>query len=147
MVGAFFMATKRFAEYRHIGDAKIAAAYRRSFEHYTEDRLLVSMFFYAIACALFSGIFIIRYRIELILLVPVAAGFFAYYLKLGLQTDSPVQYPEKLYRELGFVRYLVLGMTLFVMLMLVQVPALYTMFNVEPARIAPLWKIGTEPQP
>src|SRR5439155_26304441 len=35
MLGAFFMATKRFAEYRHIGDARIAASYRRSFGHYT----------------------------------------------------------------------------------------------------------------
>ena len=40
MVGAFFMAMKRYAEYRHIGDPKVAAAYRRSFEYYTEERLL-----------------------------------------------------------------------------------------------------------
>ena len=144
MVGAFFMATKRFAEYRHIGDAKIAAQYRKSFAYYSEDRLLVSMFFYAIACALFSGIFIVRYHIELILLVPVAAGFFAYYLKLGLRGDSPVQNPEKLYRERGFVRYLVLSTVLFVALMFVRVPFLYKVFNVEPARIDPLWKIGSE---
>src|SRR5204863_3711874 len=31
MIGAFFMAMKRYAEYRHIGDAKVAGAYRRSF--------------------------------------------------------------------------------------------------------------------
>jgi hypothetical protein len=29
------------------------------------------------------------------------------------------------------------------LLMLVQVPVLYTLFNVEPARIDPLWTIGT----
>jgi hypothetical protein len=34
MVGAFFMAMKRYAEFRHIGDQKVAAAYRRSFAHY-----------------------------------------------------------------------------------------------------------------
>src|SRR5262249_28556460 len=87
MVGAFFMATKRFAEYRQIADPKVAAAYRRSFRHYTEDRLLVSMFFYATACALFAGIFIVRYHVELILFVPVAAGLFAYYLKIGLKPN------------------------------------------------------------
>jgi 4-hydroxybenzoate polyprenyltransferase len=56
MVGAFFMAMKRFAEYRHIGDPKVAAAYRRSFAYYNEERLLVSLFFYATTCALFAGI-------------------------------------------------------------------------------------------
>jgi 4-hydroxybenzoate polyprenyltransferase len=143
MVGAFFMATKRFAEYRHMGDKKAASKYRKSFGYYTENRLLVSMFFYAIICALFSGIFIVRYRIELILFVPLAAGFFGYYLKLGLQDDSPAQRPEKLYREKGFVGYLVFSMVVLVFLMLVQVPVLYNLFNVEPARIDPLWTIGT----
>src|SRR5262245_29886060 len=46
MLGAFFMATKRFAEYRQLADAAVAAAYRRSFRYYTAERLLVSMFFY-----------------------------------------------------------------------------------------------------
>ncbi len=147
MVGAFFMATKRFAEYRHIGDAKAASQYRKSFGYYTENRLLVSMFFYAIICALFSGIFIVRYRIELILFVPLAAGFFGYYLKLGLEHDSPTQRPEKLYREKGFVGYLVFSMVVLILLMLVQVPALYSLFNVEPARIDPLWTIGTAAKP
>lgn len=142
MVGAFFMATKRFAEYRHIADPKAAAQYRQSFGYYTENRLLVSMFIYATMSALFSGIFIVRYRVELILFVPLAAGFFGYYLKLGLQQDSPAQHPEKLYRERGFVRYLVVSMVVLVLLMLVQVPALYDLFNIESARMDPLWTIG-----
>jgi decaprenyl-phosphate phosphoribosyltransferase len=143
MVGAFFMATKRFAEYRHIADANAAAHYRQSFGYYNENRLLVSMFIYATMSALFSGIFVVRYRVELILFVPLAAGFFGYYLKLGLQQDSPAQHPERLYRERGFVRYLVFSMVVLVMLMLIQVPALYDLFNIEPARMDPLWTIGT----
>ena len=99
MVGAFFMAMKRYAEYRHIGDRRVAASYRRSFQYYTEERLLISLFFYATTCALFAGIFIVRYHLELILFAPLAAGLFAYYMKLGLQPDSPVQNPEKLYRS------------------------------------------------
>jgi 4-hydroxybenzoate polyprenyltransferase len=43
MVGAFFMAAKRLAEYREIGEPAVAAAYRRSFARYSEDRLLVSL--------------------------------------------------------------------------------------------------------
>src|SRR4051794_27190846 len=39
MVGAFFMASKRFAEYRAIGNKEVAAAYRSSFRHYDDNRL------------------------------------------------------------------------------------------------------------
>jgi decaprenyl-phosphate phosphoribosyltransferase len=108
MAGAFFMASKRFAEYRSIGDAERAAAYRSSFRHYDENRLLVSMFFYATAAALFLGVFIIRYHLELILSIPLIAGFFSYYLLVSLKPDSPAQAPERLYREKGMMLYLVL---------------------------------------
>jgi 4-hydroxybenzoate polyprenyltransferase len=43
--GAFLMATKRFAEYRMIGDPSVAGLYRKSFAYYTETSLLVSSFF------------------------------------------------------------------------------------------------------
>lgn len=142
MVGGFFMATKRFAEYRAIGDPERAAAYRRSFEWYDENRLLTSMVFYVAACALFSGIFIVRYKLELILCVPAVAGFFAYYMRLGLAPDSPVQAPEKLFRSKGFVAYASVMTALFVGLMFTEIPLLYVVFNVEAATFDPLWRIG-----
>jgi decaprenyl-phosphate phosphoribosyltransferase len=142
MVGAFFMAMKRYAEYRHIGDPRVAAAYRRSFAYYTEDRLLISLVFYATACALFAGIFIVRYHPELILFTPLAAGLFAYYMKLGLQPDSPVQNPEKLYRQRGFVVYLFVCLFAFVGLMFTSIPTMYDMFNIAPSRVSPLWTLG-----
>jgi 4-hydroxybenzoate polyprenyltransferase len=142
MAGAFFMATKRFGEYRRIADPAVAAAYRRSFRHYTEERLLVSMMFYVTACALFSGVFIVRYHLELVLFVPFAAGFFAYYLKLGLKTDSPAQHPERLHRERGFLVYTVAIALLFVALLFVRIPVLYEWFNVEAAGTGSLWQLG-----
>ena len=45
----------------------------------------MSVVFYATTCALFGGIFIVRYHLELILFSPFAAGLFAYYLHLGMQ--------------------------------------------------------------
>lgn len=142
MIGAYFMAMKRYAEYRHIGNPEVAAAYRRSFAYYTEERLLISLLFYATACALFSGIFIVRYHPELILFVPFAAGLFAYYMKLGLLPDSPTQNPEKLYRQPGFVAYLIVCFVVFVVLMFSSIPAIYDLFNVEPSGVNPLWTIG-----
>ena len=143
MVGAFFMATKRFAEYRQIGDPAVAAQYRKSFGYYTEERLLVSMFFYAITCALFAGVFIVRYHVELILFVPVASGFFAYYLQLGLQDNSPVQNPEKLYKQQGFLLYMIVSVIVFVLLMFTSIPVLYELFNIGPSPLAPLWRLGS----
>jgi decaprenyl-phosphate phosphoribosyltransferase len=142
MVGAFFMAMKRYAEYRHIGDPKVAAAYRSSFAYYTEERLLISLFFYATSCALFAGIFIVRYHPELILFAPLAAGLFAYYMKLGLQRDSPVQNPEKLYRQRGFMVYLIVCTVTFIVLMFTSIPQMYQLFNVEPSGMSPLWTLG-----
>lgn len=142
MLGAFFMAMKRFAEYRHIGDRRVAAAYRRSFRYYTEERLLGSLFFYATACALFAGIFIVRYHLELILFAPLGAGMFAYYFHLSLLPNSPVQNPEHLYRQRGFLAYMILSTVIFIVLMFTSIPVIYHVFNVEPASMRPLWTLG-----
>jgi 4-hydroxybenzoate polyprenyltransferase len=142
LVGAFFMASKRFAEYRSIGDKAVAAAYRRSFRYYDENRLLVSMFSYACGSALFLGVFIIRYHLELILSVPLIAGFFGYYLHIALKKNSPVQSPEKLYREWGLMIYLAVCLVVFVALMAVEIPWLYELFNVKSSQFPALWRFS-----
>ncbi len=139
MVGAFFMASKRFAEYRAIGDPARAAAYRGSFRYYTDEKLLVSMFFYASSAALTLGVFIVRYKLELLLSLPLIAGFFSYYIHVTLKADSPVQNPERLYREKGLMFYLVLCLAVFLSLMFIEVPALYDLFNVTPSKVKALW--------
>lgn len=140
-IGAFFMASKRYSEFRMIGSREVAGAYRASFRHYTEESLLVSMFFYVTCFALFLGIFIIRYHLELILVVPLIAGFVSYYLHIAMKQDSAAQAPEKLYKERGLVLYLVVCVAAFAVLMFVEIPALYGLFNVTPAKTPPLWKI------
>ncbi len=98
MLGAYFMALKRFSEYRQIG-VESAQLYRRSFVAYTELSLLVSVLFYASTAMLFFGAFIMRYRMEMIFSFPFIALLMAAYFKLAFEADSPVQNPEKLYRE------------------------------------------------
>nr|WP_121273052.1 UbiA prenyltransferase family protein [Pedobacter schmidteae] len=125
MGGAFLMATKRFAEFRLIGDAEVAGQYRRSFRYYTENSLLVSMFFYAITSAFFLGIFLIKDRIELLVSFPFFALLFSWYLRIGLLNDSPVQGSEKLYTRKWFMVYLFLFTILLCVLMFVRIPWLY----------------------
>jgi decaprenyl-phosphate phosphoribosyltransferase len=139
MIGAFFMATKRFSEYRSLSNPTAAAAYRKSFRYYDEQKLLSSMFFYVTCFALFLGIFIIRYHLELILIVPLVGGFVSYYASIGFKAESAAQNPERLYRERGLMAYLIVCVASFVGLMFVRIPALYELFNVVPNGASPLW--------
>ena len=54
MAGSFEMARKRFKEYRHFRDRSKAAGYRKSFAHYNERRLKVSMAIYALFAVIIS---------------------------------------------------------------------------------------------
>ena len=129
MIGAFFMAVKRFAEYRRIGDPQVSANYRRSFRFYNEERLLVSIIYYAVCFGLFFGIFLIRYKMELILAIPCIAGFIAWYINLGFLDNSPAQYPELLYKQKGFTVYCVCCGILLQVLLFVDLPILYAIFQ------------------
>ena len=94
MIGAFLMASKRFSEYRSIGDPVRAGQYRRSFRYYDEQRLLISIVFYVTTFALFLGVFIVRYHLELILSFPLIAGFVCYYLSLAFRQNSAARTPS-----------------------------------------------------
>ncbi|MFH0783264.1 MAG: UbiA prenyltransferase family protein [Pseudomonadota bacterium] len=128
MIGAFFMAIKRFAEFRMIANPKVSADYRKSFGYYNEERLLQSIIYYATAFGLFLGIFLIRYRMELIVSVPLLAGFMAWYMHLGFLENSPTQNPEHLYKQRGFVLYCFLCCITLIALLFLPIPALYEIF-------------------
>jgi 4-hydroxybenzoate polyprenyltransferase len=141
LIGAFFMASKRFSEYRHINDSDVAAEYRKSFRYYEEKTLLVSMFFYATLFGLFFGIFILRYHFELILMTPLIAGFISYYVKISFNKESAVQSPERLYREKVLMAYAGLCVLCFFILLFVNIPIMYKWFNVSQPQLPSLWVI------
>jgi decaprenyl-phosphate phosphoribosyltransferase len=128
MLGAYFMGLKRFSEFRQIGDPLVAAGYRKSFRFYTQDSLLTSIVFYAAAAMLFFGAFIMRYRIELILSFPLIAWLMSIYFGLSFGFESPVQNPEKLYREPRLMIVLALCVILFASLLFIDIPWLTTVF-------------------
>jgi len=128
MVGAFFMVVKRLAELRRIDDPVRAASYRRSFLYYNEERLFVSLTYYAVAFGLFFGIFLVRYRVELILAVPFIAAFIAWYIHLGFLPDSPTQTPEKLFRQRGFLVYAIACVGVIIGLLFVDLPQIGEIF-------------------
>ena len=129
MIGCYFMAIKRYAEYREIDDPVRAAAYRKSFAYYTEQRLLVSVMFYGSAAMLFLGAFVMRYRLELILAFPLVALVMAIYLTWHSSADSAVQRPEGLYREPVLMLLVVVCALIMGMLLFIDVPFLYQVFG------------------
>ena len=129
MIGAFFMAMKRYVEYKHIADPEVAAKYRKSFSYYNAYYLILSVVYYASAFSLFFGIFLIRYRIELILSAPFLAGFIPMYMRLGFWEDSAAEYPEKLYKQRGLVVYSSFCLILILSLLFIDIPIIEKLFS------------------
>lgn len=122
MAGAFLMAVKRYAEYRMIGNPELAGSYRKSFSKYTEESLLCSSFFYALCATFLIGVFLLKYRIEYIVAMPVLFLLFCYYLYIAHKPDSAAQKPEKLFREKKLMLLVAVLVALFAVLTVVDIP-------------------------
>lgn len=131
MAGAFLMSIKRYAEYKMIGDKNTAILYRKSFKHYSEVSLLVYSFFFALLSMFFLGVFLVKYKVELVLFIPFMIGLYCYYLYLSFKEDSSVQKPEKLYKEKGLMIYLVLIVVIFFILLIIDLPILNSFTSMD----------------
>jgi hypothetical protein len=129
MIGAYFMALKRFAEFRHINDGIRAGRYRKSFRYYSEGRLLNSIIFYASAAMMFFGAFAIRYRPELVLAFPFIAWVIAVYFNLSFKPDSAAASPERLYREGWLMVAVCVCSAVIIALMLIDIRFMHTFFS------------------
>jgi 4-hydroxybenzoate polyprenyltransferase len=125
--GAFLMTAKRLSEYREITAShghELLARYRASFAGYTEIRLTVCCFAYALASTFLLAVFLMKYRIEYLLTAPVVILLFGWYLGLSMRPGSSAQKPEKLFRERGLMVLVALLGALFLLLTFVDIPLL-----------------------
>lgn len=120
--GAYLMTLKRFAEIRKLKDPELINSYRKSLAGYSEKTLLSAAIFYAMASSLFLGIFLIKYKVEMLLLFPFLALLFSWYFSISLAPDSVVQTPEKLYKRKYFIAYVFFLGLLFCALCFVNIP-------------------------
>jgi len=130
MVGAYLMSVKRYSELRTLGSPETAGLYRRSFRFYTPETLLVQAMFYVSCASFFLGVLLVKYRVEILLVLPFMALAFAWYLYIGTQPDSRAQAPEQLYREVGFTAYLALIALLLAAAFVIDFPALEWLLRV-----------------
>jgi 4-hydroxybenzoate polyprenyltransferase len=124
MGGAYLMSIKRYSEFRSIDDPERAARYRRSFRYYSESKLLLTSLLYALLAVSLGSVFLVKYRIELILAVPFVCVQFAWYFAIGLKPDSAAQHPERMWREGPFALYSLLVVLVLLFGLFVRIPAL-----------------------
>ena len=129
MMGAYLMAIKRFAEYRMIDNKTLAGNYRKSFRYYTEPTLIGSAFFYAMLSVFCIGVFLVKYKLELLLFIPFMIGIYSYYFGLSYKSDSCVQKPEKLYYERRLMLYCMLLLAIFITLMICKIEFLHILIK------------------
>src|ERR1700736_5165875 len=125
--GAFLMAAKRYSEYREIvgsHGAELLVRYRASFAGYSEVSLNISCFVYGLLSTFFLAIFLIKYRVEYLVVVPAVIALFGYYLALSTQPASSAQNPEKLFREPKLIVLVAVLAALFVVATYVDMPVL-----------------------
>lgn len=122
--GSFLMAVKRFSEYRFINDPVRAGLYRQSFRRYTEQSLLISVFIYAMLSMFFLVTFLIKYRMEYLIVIPFIITLFAWYLRIGYKKNSAAQHPEQLFRERRLLTFAAFTLILFILLLYVEIPAI-----------------------
>jgi len=129
MVGCYFMALKRYAEYLRLKQGGQLSQYRKSLAFFTSEGLLVSVMFYGSSAMLFFGAFLMRYRLELVLSFPFVALVMAVYLSLAFKRDSAVEHPEKLYREPRLMAAVITCAMVMTVCLLVNMPVLYRIFT------------------
>lgn len=131
MTGAYLMALKRFAEYRHAqatGTLHQLVRYRTSFARYTETSLLLASFLFSQLAAFFLAVFLVKYRIEYLLSMPFFAALFTSYLRVALKAESKVQTPERLFREKALMILLFVLVVALALLTWIDLPILERLY-------------------
>lgn len=128
--GAFLMAAKRLSEYREIVTSHgkdLLIRYRSSFTGYSEISLTVSCFAYGLLSSFFLAVFLIKYRIEYVLLMPLITVLFTQYLALAMKAGSSAQNPEKLFHETHLIVTMIIVVATFILTSLIDIPILQSL--------------------
>lgn len=117
-VGCFLMTMKRYSEYKFIIEKKAnPTEYRLSFNKYNLENLYSLSFFYCLFSFFFFTIFFIKYKIELIFLVPPVCYLYIHIFKSSEKKNSLIMKIEKIYKDKLFVFLIILisFMTIFLL--------------------------------
>jgi 4-hydroxybenzoate polyprenyltransferase len=125
--GAFLMAAKRLSEYREIvasHGCELLVRYRASFANYSEVSLTSSCISYSLFSVSFLAIFLIKYRIEYLLVLPFVIALFSAYFSMSMLPGSSAQKPEKLFRETRLIAIVLMLGAVFLLASFINFPLL-----------------------
>jgi len=99
--GALLMTGKRYAEYRFIGDDTLSGKYRKSFQVYSEQRLIMAMITYACLFCFCTGIAMAVYPQlhNLVLIFPMIMFAVIAYFRQAMKESSARLEPEQLLKN------------------------------------------------
>ncbi|MGO4118453.1 UbiA prenyltransferase family protein [Rhizobium ruizarguesonis] len=128
--GAFLMAAKRLSEYDEIVASHgkdLLSRYRASFAQYTQVSLTASCIAYSLFSIAFLSVFLVKYRIEYMLVLPFVVALFTAYFVMATKPGSTAQKPEKLFREPGLIAIVAALVATFIFTTFVDIPLLVTL--------------------
>jgi 4-hydroxybenzoate polyprenyltransferase len=127
--GIFLMSLKRYAELAMLGGD--AGSYRKSFNGWNPNKLLVVAIAGGLFGAVFMGIFFVLWKIELVLTTPFMILLFSYYLFMSLSLSDAAHAPEKLYKDrVLIVLTLIFGLS-FVVFLNLNIGSMESLINVS----------------
>lgn len=131
-IGGYMMAIKRLSEYRFMsqkGEIHILKNYRKSFAHWNEQRLLLFVLGSLSTFAFFFGVFLVRYKPEYTLLLPLIILQPLWYFKISMEDLDLGQKPELIYKKRNFILVNLLFLFAFTLLTLENFPWIRSIFN------------------
>ncbi|MGF1656851.1 MAG: UbiA family prenyltransferase [Verrucomicrobiales bacterium] len=132
--GALLMAGKRYSEFRFINDAEQSAMYRRSFAHYTEKSLVISMITYANFFCFCMGVAITYYFPNLLLVFPVVVGAIVIYFNSAMADEAAQLEPEELLKNPWIIiaTVCVVGLSAFLLWTPIDIPEKLNLLHLIP---------------
>ena len=121
--GIFLMALKRYTEKLILGSA--AGRYRPSLETWSSTELLVCALSGGFYGTTFLGIFLMKWKPEFVLVIPVIISLFMAYFRIGFSLNQVSFMPEKIYRSKQLVFRVAIVIALSFLLSFIHIPVLH----------------------
>ena len=129
--GAFLMNCKRLSEFNKIKNLVDPSLYRKSFSFYSVNRLISLSLFYSSVSISLLMVFITKYKIELILILPLVTFLFSLYQSESLKINSHIDAPEKLYKNKNITLITLITTLLFISLFFIEIDFLKGLLEIK----------------
>ena len=115
--GAFLMNCKRITDFKKFDDINSRKLFRPSLGDYTINQLYVIALIYSTLSTSFFMTFAVRYKIEMIILLPLIVIVYSLYFSNSLGKESVAAAPEKLMKSRKFLYLSIIIALLFYLLL------------------------------